>query len=122
MRRDTEPTPGVPEKTRAQHFSHEPLKVLVGRVGIEPTTNGLRGLPERRYMCREQLQSIIRCAYRDRRHCRLTRWWSMGWELHRSPSRRLTYRHAHPPWRLILRRPPSLPRVPTHCLARCRLQ
>jgi len=27
---------------RAQHLRAKPLKVLVGRVGIEPTTNGLR--------------------------------------------------------------------------------
>src|SRR6476659_8181633 len=30
------------EKTKAQRFLAKPLKVLVGRVGIEPTTNGLR--------------------------------------------------------------------------------
>ena len=33
---------GTSEMTRAQHSRTEPLKVLVGRVGIEPTTNGLR--------------------------------------------------------------------------------
>ena len=32
----------VQKKTRAQHLRAKPLKVLVGRVGIEPTTNGLR--------------------------------------------------------------------------------
>src|SRR6476620_10299648 len=31
-----------PEKTKAQRFLAKPLKVWVGRVGIEPTTNGLR--------------------------------------------------------------------------------
>jgi len=31
----------VQKKTRAQHLRAKPLKVLVGRVGIEPTTNGL---------------------------------------------------------------------------------
>jgi hypothetical protein len=31
-----------PKRPRAQHLRAKPLKVLVGRVGIEPTTNGLR--------------------------------------------------------------------------------
>ena len=38
---DSDPAPG-PEKTKAQRSLAKPLKVLVGRVGIEPTTNGLR--------------------------------------------------------------------------------
>ena len=32
----------APKKTKAQRFLAKPLSVLVGRVGIEPTTNGLR--------------------------------------------------------------------------------
>ena len=31
-----------PRKDKAQRFLARPLKVLVGRVGIEPTTNGSR--------------------------------------------------------------------------------
>jgi hypothetical protein len=38
--RDTEPAPG-PKKTKAQRFLAKPLFVLVGRVGIDPTTNEL---------------------------------------------------------------------------------